>query len=131
MLHRGLAVFLGLHGFAHLVGFLGSWKLGDFADAPYTTLIVNGAFDVGDAGIRVVGVLWLVATAAFVVAAVALWQERPTAVRIVLAATAFSLAICIIGLPAGIIGVGIDMAILLALATLAVARPAVLRTAIR
>jgi hypothetical protein len=52
-------------------------------------------------------------------------------VRIVLAATGFSLLICIIGLPAGIIGVGVDVAILLALATLAVARPAVWRTAIR
>jgi hypothetical protein len=101
------------------------------ADGPYTTFIVNGALDVGDAGIRIVGVLWLVAAAAFAVAAVALWQERPTAVRIVLAATGFSLLICIIGLPAGIIGVGVDVAILLALATLAVARPAVWRTAIR
>jgi hypothetical protein len=131
MLRRALAVILGLHGFAHVVGFLGSWKLGDFADAPYTTLIVNGAFDVGDAGIRIVGVLWFAAAVALVVAAVALWQERPTAVRIMLAATAFSLLICMIGLPAGIIGLGVDVAILLALATLAVARPAVWRTAIR
>ena len=119
---------LSFHGVAHIIGFLGSWKLGEFKDAPpHTTQILNGSIDVGDAGIRIVGLLWLVAAVGYVWVAVSLWRGSS---RRVAPVTAFSLAMCLVGLPAAIVGVGIDIAIGVGLAALAVARPRGLRPAL-
>lgn len=128
LVRRGLAVFLALHGIAHVLGFLASWRLAEFADVPYTTTVLNGALDVGDAGIRVVGLLWLAGGAACVAAAIALLRGSMSAVAVLLGA---SLAICLLGLPASIIGVWIDAALLAALGALALLRPALLRPSLR
>jgi len=52
------AALLLIHGFAHLVGFIVSWKLAKLEEMPYKTTLLGGRWDVGDAGIRGVGVLW-------------------------------------------------------------------------
>lgn len=114
------ALFIAAHGFAHLVGFVGSWRLESFADAPYTTLILGGALDVGDIGMRVVGVLWLIAALVCLAAAVSFWEGAYGRTAL---AIAFSLAVCLIGLPAAIIGVIVDLALLAVLATLILVRP--------
>ena len=121
---RAAAVFLVAHGLAHVLGFIAAWKLGELDDVPYSTLILNGTLDVGDLGIRVVGVLWLAAAIAFLVAAFVVWRRGPT--RTVAVLTAFSLAVCLVGLPASIIGVSIDVAIL---AGLLLVRPSAPRPA--
>jgi hypothetical protein len=126
LVRRAAALFLFAHGFAHMVGFLGSWQLGEFADAPYTTRILNGAVDVGDAGIRLVGLLWIAGAAGFAVAAFELLRRR---YAIVAAITGASLAICVVGLPNAIVGVWVNVAILAVLAALALARPTTLRPA--
>jgi hypothetical protein len=118
MLRRLTAAFFTAHGVAHLVGFLGSWRLADLADPPYTTSILNGAVDVGDIGIRVVGLLWVAAAAAFVVAAIAIWRGGPAWRRATLFAATLSLVVSVVGLPAAVIGVVIDVAVLTALAGL-------------
>ena len=64
-----LAFFLLAHGVAHLVGFVSSWKLATLAELPYKTTVFSGRIDVGDAGIRVLGVLWLLTALAFLIAA--------------------------------------------------------------
>jgi hypothetical protein len=130
MLRRAIAVLFALHGVAHTVGFMSAWRLGEFTDAPYSTLVLNGAMDVGDAGIRVVGLAWLVAAAAFLWAGVAVWQGRPSASRTTAVVTAGSLALCFLGLPAAFVGVGLDLGILAALAVARGVRPAELRGAI-
>lgn len=122
---RAAAAFLVAHGLAHALGFLTAWKLGEFDDVPYSTLILNGTLDVGDLGIRVVGVLWLAAAIAFLVAALVMWRRGLT--RTVAILTAFSLAVCLVGLPASIIGVSIDVAIL---AGFALSRPPAPRAAL-
>jgi hypothetical protein len=53
------AALLLAHGFAHLVGFVVPWKLGKLQEMPYKTTLLGGRWDVGDAGIRGMGVLWL------------------------------------------------------------------------
>jgi hypothetical protein len=53
-----LAFLLVAHGVAHLVGFVSSWKLATLAELPDKTAVFLGRVDVGDAGIRVMGVLW-------------------------------------------------------------------------
>ena len=50
------AVFLLMHGIAHLVGFVVPWKLAEMEDAPYKTTIFLDKIDLGDTGIRINGV---------------------------------------------------------------------------
>jgi hypothetical protein len=125
---RLAAAFFIAHGVAHLVGFVAAWQLSELKDAPYTTVILNGALDVGDAGMRVMGVLWIAAAAAFAGAAVAVIRGS---YRVVAAVALFSLIVCGLGLPRAIAGVAIDVVILAVLAGLAIARPAALRPAVR
>lgn len=66
----GLAFLLAAHGVAHLVGFVSSWKLATLAELPYKTTVFSVRVDVGEAGARVMGVLWLLAALAFLVAAI-------------------------------------------------------------
>ena len=62
-------LFLAAHGFAHLVGFAGAFRLKP--DIYHTTLLA-GRVDVGDAGMRVMGVLWVLAALLFAGAAASL-----------------------------------------------------------
>ena len=104
--------FLALHGIAHAAGFTATWRIAATPDNPYTTTILNGTVDVSDGWIRLIGVLWLAAAAGLVVAAIAIWTGDRRAVGGVVVATVFSLAMCLIGLPAAQIGAAIDVAIL-------------------
>lgn len=104
--------FLALHGIAHAAGFTATWRVAATPDNPYTTAILNGTVDAGDAWIRLIGVLWLAAAAGLIAAAVAVWTGARHALGGVVIATAFSLAMCLIGLPAAQIGAAIDVAIL-------------------
>ena len=126
MLQRAIAAFLAAHGLAHLLGFLSAWRLGEFTDAPYTTWILNGTVDVGDGGIRLVGLLWLLAAAGFVAAAGLVWRRHPAAPRATALVAASSLAVCALGLPASVAGVVIDLGLILAVAGAAVGRPTML-----
>jgi hypothetical protein len=126
VIRRFAAFFLFLHGLAHVLGFLGSWQLTELRDLPYTTLVLNGAVDVGDGGIRVVGLFWLAAAVAVVGAGLAIWRAEWFAFRATLIATVVSLAICLIGMPAAGIGLLIDV-LVLAVLVLIQPRPGVLR----
>ena len=65
-----LAVLMVLHGVAHLPGFVNEWRLANLEGIAYRTTILAGRVDLGDAGIRVVGLLWLASAVAFCVAGV-------------------------------------------------------------
>jgi hypothetical protein len=112
-----LAVLLVAHGVAHLVGFVSSWKLATLAEHPEKTLVFSGRVDVGDAGIRVMGVLWLLAALAFLVAAFAVATETGWAVRFTLAAVIASLILCVVGWPDARIGVAVNVGLALLIAT--------------
>ena len=124
LVRAATGLFFLAHGVAHLLGFLGSWQLGEFADAPYTTFVLDGALDVGDLGIRIVGLLWIAAAIAFIAAGVAMWRGSR---GLVVPAALFSIGVCIMGLPAAVVGVAIDVVTLAAAFVLAVTRPARLR----
>ena len=125
------ATFLMFHGLIHILGFLRAWQFADLAEMPYSTLILNGTLDVGDVGIRLVGLAWLVAAMGVVVAAIALWRLGARSLRLVAAAAALSLVVSVVGLPAAYLGVFIDVGILAALGVLAVLRPSDLRAVAR
>jgi hypothetical protein len=111
-----LASFLLAHGVAHLVGFVSSWKLATLAELPYKTTVFSGRVDVGDAGIRVMGLLWLLAALAFLVASIAVATEAGWAVRFTLAAVIASLMLCLVGWPDARVGVAVNVGLVLLLA---------------
>jgi hypothetical protein len=113
------AVFLVLHGFAHGVGFAVPWKLVTPKDQPYTTTVLWANVDLGDAGIRLFALLWLPAIVAFAVAAYGIWQGRSWATPALAATAAGSLIVCIVAMPAAVVGTFINVAILAGVAVAA------------
>ena len=111
-----LAFLLVAHGVAHLVGFVSSWKLAILTEFPYKTTVLSGRVDLGGAGIRVMGVLWLLAALAFLVAAFAVATEMGWAVRFSLAAVIASVILCVVGWPDSRIGVTVNVGLALLLA---------------
>lgn len=105
-----VALFLLVHGFAHLVGFAGSWNLS--REIAYKTTILGGRFDAGDSGIRVIGVLWLIAALAFAVAGAALLGRAPWWPAAAMGVSAASLVLCVTGWPDARIGLAIDAALI-------------------
>ena len=112
-----LAALLIGHGVAHIVGFVVPWKLMQMPEMPYRTTILGGTMDVGDAGIRLIGVLWLSIAVAFAVVAggvVASWSMRMAVFTLL----ALSSAFCVIGWPEARIGLIVNAALLTALLAL-------------
>ena len=110
-----VAIFLFLHGVAHLVGFVVPWKLAELPDAPYRTTLFDGGWDVGHKGIRIVGTLWLFTAVTFAVCAVGLVMGMPWWPRLTLATAVFSLVMSILGWPQAKIGIPINAVIIAAL----------------
>ena len=104
-----LAALMILHGIAHLVGFAGSWHVGDL---PYKTTVLGGRVDLGDAGIRVTGVLWLAAAVAFVMVGAGTALNYNWWTRAASYVTVASLALTIIELPEAKLGLIVNLAIL-------------------
>ena len=113
-----LAILLSLHGIAHFVGFAASWRLLRAPDVRYATTILGGALDLGDSGIRVYGLIWLMMGLAFVAAGMTLVFDPAHARRWILIVAACSTLLCIGSLPDSRIGLGINLAILAGVAAL-------------
>ncbi len=108
----GLAALLALHGLVHLLGFVVAFRLAEIEGLPYSTTVLGGRVDLGPGGIRVVGVLWLLAAAAFVAAAVGLWLLAPWWWGLALGASAVSLALCVLQLAQARAGVVVNVVLL-------------------
>ena len=104
------ALFI-VHGVAHFVGFVVPWKLISAPDLPYRTTILGGLIDIGDPGIRAVGIVWLVLGLACIGIGITFLTDRSLpfpASAVVLA----SLAFCVIGWPDAKIGVAVNLLLL-------------------
>src|SRR5947209_3804808 len=99
-----LAVFMALHGVAHTPGFLASWRLAVLQGVPYHTTLFGGRLHVGDAGMRVVGAIWLILAVAFVAIAVAALFDRSWWILAAASVALASLAVCAAEIPAARIG---------------------------
>jgi len=106
------AALLFTHGVAHLVGFAVPWKLVTSPEAPYHTTVLAGALDVGRGGARVVGVMWLVAGAAFAVVAGGLLMGTAWWLRVAVVCSLASAVLCVIGLPDSRIGLVANVVLL-------------------
>jgi hypothetical protein len=94
-----LAAILIGHGAAHVVGFVVPWKLVSSAEVPYRTTVLAGSLDVGPVGVRLIGVLWLLLSLAFVRAAVGLLQHSTWWYLDVLVLVVVSVTLCLLALP--------------------------------
>jgi hypothetical protein len=116
VIHVALIGVLVVHGIAHLPGFAVPWQLITSAELPYRTTILAGRLDIGDAGVRAVGLAWAVAAAAFIVLAWSLWAGLPWTRTLIACAVAYSLVLCAVGWPEARIGVAANILILALLA---------------
>ena len=114
-MHFVISALFVIHGVAHLVGFVVPWRIATLEETPYKTTIFNGKIDVGDSGIRAIGVGWLITALAFMVCAVAVAMQLQWWIWVAMAATLVSFDLTIIGWPESRIGVAVNVLIVVLL----------------
>ena len=108
------ALLLIAHGIAHLVGFVVPFGLMSNPDLAERMTVLGGALDVGEAGAKVLGIVWLALAIGFCASGAALfagWWDAVWVVRL----TAISLVFCLVGWPDARIGLFVNLAIIVAL----------------
>jgi hypothetical protein len=111
----GFMALAAVHGLIHLLGFVAYWPLGQISGLPYKTTLLGSRLPVGETGMRIFSILWLLAALGFVAAAVLLFLDKPVWAPLMLAAALLSLVICILDWSAAFRGALISLFILLAL----------------
>ena len=111
-MHIILGIIFFVHGLAHVVGFVVPWKIAKLDDAPYKTSLLNGIINVGDSGIRLIGILWLIAAHLFFAIAIGVFTTSFWWQDLTFYAALFSLLLSIFGLPDSKIGILVNIAIL-------------------
>jgi uncharacterized protein DUF6544 len=107
-----IAAFLLAHGIAHLPGFAVPWRLLSSPEMPYSTTLLSGRWDVGAAGIRFIGLAWLVTGLTFVAAAIGYARNSPWAVILIAAVAMASLVLSVVNWPLARIGVFLNVGVL-------------------
>ena len=108
-----LALLCAGHGVAHLVGFFAAWRPGLFPALPHKTTILAGQLNIGEAGIRIVGVLWLGMALAFAWAAVLMWLKGASAAEVVVWLASVSIVLSVLEWPDSWIGVVVSVSVVL------------------
>lgn len=117
------AVVLALHGLIHLIGFVTPWRIAALQGFTYRTTALNGALEIGDPGVRLIGLVWLGLAIGFVAAGYGIWRGEPWALALTVILAIVSLVVCILGLPEAFAGIAINIVILGAVAYAAILRP--------
>lgn len=112
MIQTIAAILIALHGVIHLIGFVTPWRIATLEGFAYRTTIFNGAFDVGDVGVRVIGLVWLGLTFGFLAAGYGVWRGEPWAIGLTGVLAIVSLVVCLLGLPETFAGIAINIVIL-------------------
>ena len=123
MIRAMAAVLLALHGLIHLIGFVVPWRIATLEGFAYRTTAFSDGLVLGDGGVRVIGLVWLGLTFAFLAAGYGVWRGKAWAVGLTGALAAASLIVCVVGLPETVTGVVIDAAILAAVGYVTVLKP--------
>ena len=66
-----VAVIIIAHGLVHLIGFVVPWRIATLDGFPYRTDVLSHV-ELGSPGVKVLGILWLLAAIGFVAVGVAL-----------------------------------------------------------
>lgn len=112
MFHRIAAVVLALHGVVHLIGFVSPWRIASLEGFAYRTTILASGQDVGDGGVRLIGLVWLGLTFGFLATAGGVWRGKLWAVGLTGVLAVVSLIVGVAGLPETAAGIAIDAVIL-------------------
>jgi hypothetical protein len=108
-------LFAALHGLVHLAGLVAYWPLAAISNLPYKTTLLGGRWEVGAGGMRLFSLLWLLAAVLYLVAVLGLALGKPWWAPWMLAATLFSLVLCLLDWSAAWRGALIDLFLLLIL----------------
>lgn len=82
-----------IHGLIHLLGFVAYWPLGEIAELPYKTTLLGGRLEMGQTGMRLFSVLWLLAAVGLVGSAVSLVAKQSWWLPLMFTAVLLSLVI--------------------------------------
>jgi hypothetical protein len=110
-----LAILMVLHGIAHLVGFVGSWRTAGAATNPPLKPMLLGSQGVDRSGVHTMGVFWLLTAVAFLLASAAAVLATPWWLLAAIGVSLFSLTLCIIALPETRVGIAVNLLLLAAL----------------
>jgi len=105
-------MILILRGLIHLLGFVVYLRLATIGTLPYSTVLLFGALEVGEAGARIYGFPWGLVAVGFVVAGVAVFALLPWWWALILWVTLLSLVLTVLGLPDSWFGVVLNVLIL-------------------
>jgi hypothetical protein len=83
-------VIVALHGLVHLMGFVAYWPLAEVKALPYKTALLAGRWEVGAPGMKLYGLLWLLAAVGFVAGAAGLFAQQAWWRPVMLATMALS-----------------------------------------
>ena len=110
-----IAIAMVLHGAAHLVGFAESWQIAATESAPFKTTVLSGRLNLGLAGIRLGGVLWLLAALAFGLVAAGALMNTEWWVSMAMPTAVSSLVLSVIWWPESRMGVAVNAVLIAAL----------------
>lgn len=81
-------------------------------DVPYKTTLLNGLWEVGDIGVRIVGILWLIGAIIFICIGIGIVTSGSWWSSVLLYGVLYSLLLCIFGWPDARIGFWVNVIIL-------------------
>lgn len=94
ILYFTAAFFVLAHGLVHIIGVVVYWQLAEVEEfPPYKTTLLNGRWQIGDIGMRIYGLLWLIATLGFIVAAVGMVFRQDWWIPMLFGTSFFSLVV--------------------------------------
>ena len=108
----GASLIVLVHGLIHLMGTATYLKLATINELPYKTALLDGRWEIGDSGIRVFGVVWLIATVIFAVAAYGLAAKQDWWQAVMLIAGALSLVITVLDYKVAYAGIVVNIVII-------------------
>ena len=110
------ALVLILHGLIHLIGPAVYMRLSTVEDIPYKTTLLGGRWHVGDRGIWLFGLLWVVPAIGFVLAAVAMMVGWTWWQPLLISVALFSLLLSVLDARVAFFGIVVNLFILAMLA---------------
>ncbi len=123
------ALFLAVHGIAHLVGFRAAFWPGALLSGQ--TSLLGGLIGLGYFGSRLLGVVWLLLAVSYLAAAGMVVARAPAWTTLTLAVSAASLVMCVLFWPDARIGLYLDLAVLLVVLLISRSGPEHLATTFR
>ena len=107
-----VAVVLIVHGLIHLMGTAVYVRHAQIKGLTYKTTLLNGRWDLGEGGIRIFGVLWVLPATGFVAAALALLAGWEWWKPVLVGVTLLSLVLTALDWSNAFMGAIVDIAIL-------------------